>query len=77
MDQKLLQIRRSHASARPTSRNPAWLHTHNDLTYVLALLDSERERCAMVCDEAAERLRNSGCKHEAAAVESVAEDLRA
>ncbi len=46
MDQKLLQIRRSHASARPTSRNPAWLHTHNDLTYVLSLLDTERERCA-------------------------------
>ena len=44
MDKKLLQIRRSHASARPTSRNPAWQHTHNDLTYVLALLDSERER---------------------------------
>jgi len=39
-DQRLLQIRRSHASARPNpTANPAWFHTHNDLTYVLSLLD--------------------------------------
>lgn len=38
-DSRLLQIRRAHASAKPTSRNPAWLHTHNDLGYVLRLLE--------------------------------------
>jgi hypothetical protein len=37
----------------------------------------QREFCVTLCEEAAERLRNSGCKHEAAAVESVADDLRA
>jgi hypothetical protein len=33
------QIRRSHASARPKHDNPAWLHTHSDLTFVLEQLD--------------------------------------
>jgi hypothetical protein len=35
----LEQVRRSHASARPKHDNPAWLHTHEDLTFVLAQLD--------------------------------------
>lgn len=39
MTDRLEQIRRSHASARPKHDNPAWLHTHNDLTIVLAELD--------------------------------------
>jgi hypothetical protein len=33
------QIRRAHASARPTERNPAWLHTSRDLDYVLRVLE--------------------------------------
>lgn len=37
------QIRRSHASARPKHDNPAWLHTHEDLTFVLELLDSTQK----------------------------------
>lgn len=36
------QIRRSHASARPKHDNPAWLHTHNDLTFVLERYDTLR-----------------------------------
>jgi hypothetical protein len=36
---RLEQIRRAHASARPKHDNPAWLHTHQDLTYVLSLVD--------------------------------------
>lgn len=43
MDEKLLQIRRAHASARPKTSNPAWFHTHNDLTYVLSCLDAAIE----------------------------------
>ena len=39
-DERLLQIRRAHRSARPTERNPAWLHTHRDLDYVLSMLES-------------------------------------
>lgn len=38
-DSRLLQIIRAHASARPTERNPAWLNTHNDLGYVLRLIE--------------------------------------
>lgn len=38
--ERLEQIRRSHASARPKHDNPAWVHTHNDLTFVLEQLDS-------------------------------------
>jgi hypothetical protein len=34
-NERLTQIRRSHAAARPKHDNPAWLHTHNDLTFVL------------------------------------------
>jgi hypothetical protein len=40
--ERLLQIRRSHASARPKHDNPAWLHTHNDLTFVLERYDAMR-----------------------------------
>jgi hypothetical protein len=39
-------------------------------------VSAARDRCASICDEAARRLRNSGCKHEAAAVECAAEDIR-
>jgi hypothetical protein len=35
----LNQIRRSHRNARPTHENPSWMHTHNDLSFVLAELD--------------------------------------
>ncbi|MGF6641793.1 hypothetical protein [Paraburkholderia sp. MM6662-R1] len=38
-DTRLLQITRAHRSARPTERNPAWLNTHNDLGYVLRLIE--------------------------------------
>lgn len=38
-DSRLLQITRAHKSARPTDRNPAWLNTHNDLGYVLRLIE--------------------------------------
>jgi hypothetical protein len=37
---RIEQIRRSHASARPKHDNPAWLHTHNDLTVVLESRDA-------------------------------------
>jgi hypothetical protein len=38
-DQRLEQIKRAHASARPNViNNPAFFHTHNDLGYVLGLL---------------------------------------
>jgi len=36
---RLTQIRRSHASARPSAENPAWCHTHADLTFALAEID--------------------------------------
>lgn len=37
---RLEQIRRSHKNARPdVVENPAWFHTHTDLSYVLAALD--------------------------------------
>lgn len=38
-DPRLLQIRRAHESAQPTAANPAWMHTHNDLGYVLRLIE--------------------------------------
>lgn len=38
----LEQIIRSHASARPTHENPAWLNTHADLSYALELIDTLR-----------------------------------
>ena len=38
---RMEQLRRAHASARPKSvSNPAWFHTHNDLTYVLERYDT-------------------------------------
>ena len=43
---------------------------------VAAVKASEREWCAKLCDDAAERLRSGGSNHEASAVDSVAEDLR-
>lgn len=39
-DERLLQIRRAHASARPTAENPAWLNSHRDMAYVLSYLDA-------------------------------------
>lgn len=33
------QIRRSHASARPTRENPAWLHCHQDCEVLLREID--------------------------------------
>lgn len=57
MDERLQQIIRSHASARPTRENPAWAHTHDDLTYTLceierltSELNNAYERAAQVCD---------------------------
>ncbi|WP_157131223.1 hypothetical protein [Burkholderia pseudomallei] len=41
-DERVLQISRAHASARPKAENPAWRNTHHDLGYVLRVL----ERCA-------------------------------
>jgi hypothetical protein len=38
-DERLLQIRRAHASARPSDANPAWKKTHGDLSFVLKHLD--------------------------------------
>jgi len=39
-DDRLLQIRRAHAFARPNaSVNPAWANTHGDLSYALAVID--------------------------------------
>lgn len=43
-DERLDQIRKSHASARPKPDNPAWFHTHNDLTLALAEIDRLAER---------------------------------
>lgn len=42
-DGKLDQIARSHFSARPKHENPAWVHTHNDLGYVLSQLQYLRQ----------------------------------
>ena len=39
IEDRVLQIRRSHASARPKRENTAWWHTHNDLTIVLQYVD--------------------------------------
>lgn len=40
--ERLDQIRRSHASARPKPwDNPSWANAHNDLTFVLAELDRQ------------------------------------
>lgn len=33
------QIVRAHKSARPTRENPAWVNTHHDLAYVIALIE--------------------------------------
>lgn len=41
-DERVLQISRAHASARPKPENPAWRNTHHDLGYVLNVL----KRCA-------------------------------
>lgn len=43
---RIEQIRRSHASARPTPENPAWVHTHADLTVALSEID--RLRTALI-----------------------------
>ncbi len=43
LNERIEQIRKSHASARPTSHNPSWLNTHNDLSVALAYID-ELER---------------------------------
>jgi hypothetical protein len=37
--EKLDQIRKAHASAMPTDRNPAWLYTHRDLGFILQLMN--------------------------------------
>jgi hypothetical protein len=39
-DERLLQIRRAHASARPSDVNPAWKNSHHDLAFVLGYLDT-------------------------------------
>ncbi len=39
INERIEQIRKSHARARPTSQNPAWLNTHNDLSVALAYID--------------------------------------
>lgn len=38
-DPRIDQIARAHASARPSDRNPSWLHTYRDLDYVLRMLE--------------------------------------
>ncbi|MFG7180690.1 hypothetical protein ACGYQ5_14275 [Burkholderia pseudomallei] len=38
-DPRVTQIARAHASARPKRENPSWWHTHNDLDYVLRVLE--------------------------------------
>ncbi len=57
----------------------AWLEVTIEAdvrAHVEAAIAAERKRCAKVCDEFSDRLRSSGCKHEAAAVETVAEEIR-
>lgn len=46
------QVRRSHASARPKHDNPAWLHTHEDLTFVLQRLDTMAHDCVTAIETA-------------------------
>jgi hypothetical protein len=43
---------------------------------VVAAYNAGLEASAVIADNAAERLRGSGCGHEAAAVEVVADDIR-
>jgi hypothetical protein len=35
----MVQIRRAHEHARPNGQNPAWLNSHNDMTYTLIVVD--------------------------------------
>jgi hypothetical protein len=46
--ERLEQIRRSHKSARPAAHNPAWCHTHADLTIALAEIDRLRDALAAI-----------------------------
>jgi hypothetical protein len=48
---RLEQIRLAHASARPTRENPAWVHTHNDLTIVLAEVDRLSHALQFIADQ--------------------------
>lgn len=41
-EERVLQISRAHANAKPKAENPAWRNTHHDLGYVLRVL----ARCA-------------------------------
>src|SRR4051812_4882202 len=36
----ILQIRRAHASAKPTAANPAWKNCHHDMAVLLRHIDS-------------------------------------
>lgn len=43
-NERLLQIKRAHASGRPSDANPAWKNSHNDLGFVLAYLEAARDQ---------------------------------
>jgi hypothetical protein len=54
---RLEQIKRAHASARPNPvENPAFFHTHNDLTYVLRELERLRETLTLIARDNPEHL---------------------
>lgn len=36
---RVLQIRRAHASAKPTERNPAWMNSHRDMAVLFQRID--------------------------------------
>jgi len=37
-DERIEQIRRAHASAKPTHHNPAWMNAHGDLGFALSYI---------------------------------------
>jgi len=51
LQDRVLQIRRAHASAKPTAANPAWRNAHHDLGVVLQYVD-ELEQQVERLDEA-------------------------
>lgn len=43
MDARTEQIRRAHASAKPTAVNPAWKNCHHDMAHLIAHIDGLKE----------------------------------
>lgn len=42
--ERIEQIRRAHANAKPTTESPAWLNSHCDVAFLLKCIDKFKKR---------------------------------